>query len=194
MHIVEGVLSAPVLITGAVGTVIGTAWGLKRLNEENLAITGVLSATFFVASLVKVPVLVSSVHLMLGGLLAMVLGPLTFPAVLIAVVLQTVFFGFGGVLVLGVNVLNVALPSIVVASLLRPYIRAGAHWAAGALGALSVLGTSAMVALSLSLSGQEFWLAAQATVIAHLPLAAVEGVLVAAALSLLTRVRPELLQ
>jgi hypothetical protein len=40
MHISEGVLSGPVLLTGGVLTVAGTASGLKKLDFERIARAG----------------------------------------------------------------------------------------------------------------------------------------------------------
>lgn len=44
MHIAEGVLSAPVLITGAAAA--GIAVGLKRLDESRLMTAGLVGAAF----------------------------------------------------------------------------------------------------------------------------------------------------
>ena len=46
MHIAEGVLSAPVLITGAAAAAAGIAVGLKRLDESRLMTAGSLAPLF----------------------------------------------------------------------------------------------------------------------------------------------------
>ena len=74
MHISEGVLSAPVLIAGAVVAVTGTAIGLRKLDLDRVAQAGMMSAAFFVASLIHVPVGPSSVHLILNGIVGLLLG------------------------------------------------------------------------------------------------------------------------
>ncbi|WP_343560842.1 cobalt transporter CbiM [Kiloniella sp. b19] len=119
MHIVDGALSNPVLIGGAVLAAGGLAVGLRQVTPENLPRVGVLSAVFFVASLIHVPLGFSSVHLILNGLLGVVLGWAAFPALFVALVLQAVFFGFGGLTVLGVNALNIAAPAVAVFYLCR---------------------------------------------------------------------------
>ncbi|PIP07111.1 MAG: cobalamin biosynthesis protein CbiM, partial [Syntrophobacterales bacterium CG23_combo_of_CG06-09_8_20_14_all_48_27] len=48
MHISEGVLSAPVLVAGALLTVGGTALGLKKMDYERIPEVAVLSSAFFV--------------------------------------------------------------------------------------------------------------------------------------------------
>ena len=74
MHIAEGVLSAPILIAGGAACAAGLAVGLKRLPTDRLATVAIFSATFFIASLIHVPVGPSSVHLLLNGLIGLILG------------------------------------------------------------------------------------------------------------------------
>ena len=96
MHISEGVLSAPVLISGGALTVAGTAIGLKRLDYDKITHVGILSAAFFVASLIHVNVGPASVHLILNGIVGLLLGWAAVPAILVALTLQALFFQFGG--------------------------------------------------------------------------------------------------
>lgn len=74
MHISEGVLSIPVLATGAAVTAAGTIIGLKKLDSEKLVTVALLSSVFFVASLIHVPIGPSSAHLIMSGLMGMLLG------------------------------------------------------------------------------------------------------------------------
>jgi cobalt/nickel transport system permease protein len=196
-HIPDGVLSLPVLATGVVVTVAGCAIGLKSLDHDRIPQTAVLSAVFFVASLVHFPVGPSSVHLILNGLVGVMLGWAAFPAILIALFLQAIMFGFGGLVVLGVNVANMAVPAVIcglaflaVARRARPR---GTIVAAGVAGAAGVLMTALMVALSLAFSGKEFLEAARLVVFAHIPVMVIEAAFTAAAVGLLVRVKPEVL-
>jgi cobalt/nickel transport system permease protein len=197
-HIPDGVLSAPVLVVGAVLAVAGCGYALKRLPAERIPQTAVLSAAFFVASLVHVPLGPSSVHLILNGLTGVVLGWASFPAILIALLLQAVLFGFGGVVVLGVNVTNMAVPAVLCGLLFGVLHRRAAGSfrqsvaAAGFCGGLGVLLTALAVALCLAASGREFIPAARLIVLAHLPVAAIEAAVTAAAIGLILRVRPDL--
>ena len=56
MHISEGVLSGPVLISGIALAAAGTAIGLKILDYDRIPRAAILSASFFVASLIHVPI------------------------------------------------------------------------------------------------------------------------------------------
>ncbi len=196
-HIPDGVLSAPVLITGAVVSSGLLAIALRRLDYERVPQTAVLSAAFFVSSLISIPLGPSSVHLLLNGLMGLLLGWMAVPALFVALLLQAVFFGFGGVVVLGVNTMNMALPALFCALLLRPrLVRSspkGLFWIGAAAGAAGVLLTAVAVASSLGLSGKPFVPAAKAVILIYLPLAAVEALITGVILRFLGRVSPELL-
>ncbi|MBT6273343.1 MAG: cobalt transporter CbiM [Chromatiales bacterium] len=196
MHIVDGALSPAVLAAGGVAAVVGIGMGLRRLPLEKIPVAGVLSAAFFVASLINVPLGPVSVHLIMNGLAGLILGWAAFPALFVGLLLQTVFFGFGGITVLGVNTVNIALPAVICFYLCRHGVaskspRTAAIW--GALGGgLAVALTSVAVAVSLALSGDEFIAAAKLVLIAHFPVMLLEGGLTAAAVGLIAKTKPEL--
>lgn len=197
-HIPDGVLSASVLIGAAAATAVGVAIALKRLDSERIPQTAVLTAVFFVASLVHIPIGPTSVHPLLSGLMGLVLGWAAVPAILVGLVLQAAFFGFGGITVLGVNTFNIALPALVIAAAVGPLLRtAVSPTRVALLGALAggagVVLTAILVCLSLGFSAQEYRPALTIVLASYAPLAAVEAALTAAAVSLLRRVKPELL-
>ena len=68
MHISEGILSLPVLAAGAGLAVAGTGLGLKSMSDRDMVKVAVVSSALFVATLIKVPLGPSSVHLILNGL------------------------------------------------------------------------------------------------------------------------------
>lgn len=196
MHIVDGALSNPVVIGGAVAAAGGIALGLKTLDLDRIPTAGVLSASFFVASLIHVPIGPSSVHLILNGLAGLLLGWAAFPALFVGLLLQAVFFGFGGLTVLGVNTLNIALPAVLAWLLFGRLICRGtpvqgAVWG-GLGGAFVIAGTTAMVAAALALSGEGFLPAAKLVFFAHIPVMAIEAVLTGFAVLLARKVKPEL--
>ncbi|MFC1502892.1 cobalt transporter CbiM [Pseudomonadota bacterium] len=191
MHIVDGVLATPVLTAGIITTVIGTALGLRSLSDEKLPQAAVLAACFFVASLIHIPLGPSSVHLIFNGLIGLLLGWAAFPVVLIGLIFQAVFFGFGGIVVLGINCLNIALPAIIVGLILKPWLRRLPAVAVGFVAGFgAVLLTALFVALSLALSGDGFITSAKLVMFGHLPVALIEGVVSAFAYKLLCKVRP----
>ena len=92
MHISEGVLSPAVLGAGAALAVAGLAMGLRKLDYDRLMTVAILAATFFVGSLIHVPIGPSSAHLILNGLVGILLGWAAFPAIFVALLLQAVLF------------------------------------------------------------------------------------------------------
>ena len=112
MHISEGVLSAPVLLAGWAVTAPAVAAILWRVRQFEIPRIACFSALFFVASFVHLPVGVSSMHLMLSGLVGAFLGSRAILAIFVALFLQGVFFGFGGLSVLGVNTAVIGFPAV----------------------------------------------------------------------------------
>jgi cobalt/nickel transport system permease protein len=196
-HIPDGVLSNPVLVAGGILAALGVARGLKELEPVRVPKVAMLSAVMFVASAIHLPAGPASVHLLLNGLAGIVLGWAAFPALLAALLLQAVLFGFGGVLVLGVNTLNMALPAVLAGMVFRhlwsPSLPRRTALAAALCSGGAVLLTGVMVAGSLALSGREFDAAARLVVLTHLPVMGIEAVFASAAIGLLARVKPEAL-
>lgn len=200
MHISEGVLSVPVLAAGAALAIVAVGRGVRRLPDELVPLAGLLCAMFFVASLIHLPVGVGAVHLVLNGLCGILLGWSAFPVITVALVLQALLFGFGGLAVLGVNILVMGLPALAAAWLFR----AGAApvmspreavWRAGlAGGAAIVLGLSLMTAALWLSSGAAYLPLIAALLFTHLPVILVEAVVTAAIVSSLARTRPALLR
>jgi cobalt/nickel transport system permease protein len=198
MHIAEGVLSGPVLLSGAALAAAGTAVGLKRLDYDRIPQAAVLSAAFFVASLVHVPVGPSSAHLILNGLVGLLLGWAAFPAILVALLLQGVLFQFGGITTLGVNTLIMALPAVICYGLFAPWVRPDrpartAVPAAFACGGLAVFLASLVVGLALTATAESFFEIAAAVVVANLPVLVIEGFITAFCVAFLRKVQPGLL-
>jgi cobalt/nickel transport system permease protein len=196
MHISEGVLSGPVLLTGAGLTVIGTAIGLKKIDYDQIMPVAILSAAFFIASLIHVPIGPSSGHLLLNGLLGVVLGWAAFPSILVALTLQAVLFQFGGLTVLGLNTFTMAAPAVLCYYVFRPMLARsnGSRFvAAFSCGFMAILLSAMLTAGALSLSGDAFREAAWVLFYAHLPIMVIEGVITGFAYSFLAKVKPEVL-
>ena len=198
MHIAEGVLSPAVLAGGAVLALAGTALGLRKLEYDRLVAVGILSAAFFVASLIHLPVGLSSAHLVLNGLVGVLLGWAAFPSILVALLLQALLFQFGGITVLGVNVFTMGFAAVISWYVFRaicylcPGMK-GVRVAAFMGGALGVALAAVLTALALAFTDEGFWLAARLLLLAHLPVMLVEGLVTMFTVSFIMRVRPELL-
>jgi cobalt/nickel transport system permease protein len=198
MHISEGVLSAPVLVTGAALAVAGISVGLKKMDYEKIPQVAVLSSAFFVASLIHVPIGPSSVHLILNGINGLLLGWLCFPSILVALALQAILFQFGGITVLGVNTVTMALPAVIgyylFGRLIKEENRILSLAAAFACGFFSVLLSGILVAVALLSTGESFISAAKLILLAHIPVMIIEGIITLFCVAFLKKVKPELLE
>ena len=196
MHISEGILTGPVLLGGGALTLLGTTIGFRKLNHERIMTVALLASTFFVASLIHIPLGPGSVHLLLGGLMGLILGWAAFPAILVALLLQALFFQYGGLLVLGVNTFNMAAPAVLCGLIFRPWLHRGKtqRLAAGFLaGFCSILLSAFLTAGALRLSDKGMSHAAGILVASHLPVMLIEGCLTLFITGFLARVQPEIL-
>ncbi len=114
MHISDGILSLPVLGTGIGIAAAGIGIGLKKLKYEKVPEAAIFASAFLVISLIHFPIGMTSAHLILNGLIGLLFGVSAFPVIFIGLLLQAIFFGHGGLLVLGVNTVNMALPAVIV--------------------------------------------------------------------------------
>lgn len=197
MHLSEGVLSPAVLGGGAALTAVGTAIGLKKMDYEAIPRVGIMSAAFFVASLIHVPVGPVGLHLVLNGLMGLLLGWLAVPAILIALFLQALLFQFGGLTVLGVNTVIMAAPAVFCFYFYRGLLRRSgrtASVAAFACGATAILLSGVLVAAALIFTGQAFLEVAELAVLAHVPVMIIEGLITMFVFLFLKKVRPEMLE
>jgi len=196
MHISEGVLSGPVLASGIALAAAGTAVGLKKLDYERIPQAGILAAAFFVASLVHVPIGPSSVHLVLNGIVGLLLGWGAFPAILVALTLQAVFFQFGGITTLGVNTVIMAAPALVCFFCFGRLMQKRTSMAltgAFVCGFVSVFLGALIAGVFLVFTEADFLKASGMLVAAHLPVMIIEGIITAFCVAFLRKVQPSML-
>lgn len=196
MHISEGYLSGPVLITGAALAAAGTAVGLKKLDYDRIAQAGILAAAFFTASLVHLPAGPTNVHLIMNGIIGLLLGWGAFPVILVALLLQGILFQFGGITTLGVNTLIMATPAVMVHYMFGRWVnRPG--WvgtaAAFSCGAGAVAFSSILLAVSLIFTDEKFFSMVVTYLGAHTVVMAVEGAVSVVCVGFFLKVKPELL-
>ncbi len=217
MHIAEGVLSVPVLISGACVAFAGTAVGLAKTKTEDIPKTAIFASAFFVASLVHIPLGGASIHLILNGLLGIFLGWAAVPVILTALFLQAVLFQFGGLTALGANTVVMAAPAVICYYLFRRLIlidsykqncksRVDENYYCGKnkytviavisaflCGAVATVLSALLLAFCLMFSGEEFEAVAGLALIAHIPVMFVEGIVTCACISFVKKVKPEIL-
>jgi cobalt/nickel transport system permease protein len=197
MHISEGFLSPQMLAAGWAMAGLGVAVGLKKLDPDKIVRVSVFSSVFFLASLINVRVGPSATHLSLLAPIGLVLGWSVFPAVLVALLLQAVLLQFGGILVLGANTVDMALPALIVYLLFSGAIRRSGHLASGifafAAGFLAVLLGAVGTAAFLMLSDPDMTGIVRVIFAAHLPLALIEGTVTLFMVGFLKKAAPDIL-
>ena len=110
MHIADGVLGFEATAVVSVISVIALIKAIKELKNEDISITAVCSAMFFIASFIHIPFGVTQIHLILLG----VIGILISSAIFVALLLQALLLGYGGISSLSVNLFIMAMPSVIV--------------------------------------------------------------------------------
>ncbi len=152
MHIADGILSTEIAIA-ADAVSVGALYVLgKRARPEEIPKMGVMAAALFVASLIHFPLAGTSVHLGLFGLAGILLGFRAVPVVFTALLFQSLLFQHGGLLSLGVNVINMSAGAVAAYFIwcIRPLPEALRAFLAGFAG---IIVPALLMAMEFELSG-----------------------------------------
>ena len=115
MHVPDGFINAPISATAGFISFssiwITTKTANRFLADKLIAVAGMMSALIFVLQIINFPIAAGTSGHLLGGTLAVVvLGPsLGILCVSIVVIIQGLFFADGGLSALGINILNIAI-------------------------------------------------------------------------------------
>jgi len=208
MHVPDGFINAQVSIGSGIVS-FATLWAYVK-NAKNLvadkliALTGMMSALIFVLQMINFPIAAgTSGHLLGGALAVIVLGPhLGIICISIVVVIQSLLFADGGLSALGINVFNMAIVTslvgwLVITSWKKLFGEANISIISGSIvaGLLSVIFSSIAFVFEYALGGtvavplSSVLLAMLST---HLLIGLGEGIITALIVSLLLRVRSDL--
>lgn len=121
MHIPDGYIDLPtsaaagVVALGAVGVSVRKAG--RALGDRQVPVAGMAAAFVFVLQMLNFPVAAGTTgHLIGGALAAILLGPWVAVVVMtVVILLQALLFADGGITALGLNVVTMALISVLVA-------------------------------------------------------------------------------
>jgi cobalt/nickel transport system permease protein len=206
VHVPDGYLD--LTTSAAAGVVAAVGVGLRRagrvLGERQVPFAGLAAAFVFVVQMLNFPVAAgTSGHLIGGALAAILLGPSVGVVVLtVVVVLQALLFADGGVSALGVNVVNMAVISVLVGWLVfRVVVSLARRTAAGVVVGAAVASWASTVAASLGFVA-EYSVGGSGQVPASTVLAAMvgvhsligvgEGLITASVVATVLAVRPDL--
>ncbi len=195
MHISEGVLQSEILISGAILGGGLLLYSIKKLDQDNIPKIAVLSAVFFLASFIHIPIGVTSIHLILSGLVGAFLGYEAVLAIFTALFLQGLLFGYGGLTTLGVNTFLMALPALFghwIYSFTCKEKFVSLKWFL--VGFVPILVSSSMLSLVLMINGEEFKAVASLSFVANLPAMIIEGIITLFALKFIQKVAPQFLR
>jgi ABC-type Co2+ transport system permease subunit len=112
VHISDGVLATPWLCAGFVVAGLLALLGSLRIKDEEIPRIALLTAAFFVASLLHIRLGPTSVHLLFNGLVGVILGWRAAMAIFVGLFLQAALLGHGGFTTLGVNACVLTIPAI----------------------------------------------------------------------------------
>ncbi|MDA8139963.1 MAG: cobalt transporter CbiM [Desulfobacteraceae bacterium] len=197
MHISDGVLPVSITIGGYAASAALTAWSARCTRNEDLPKLAVMTAAFFVASLIHVPFGPTSVHLLIPGLTGALLGPSAFLSIGLGLLLQSLLFQFGGLTALGANALMMGLPAVVCGWLFQRFkgtTRKRQMVMGAVAGALGTTLSALILAALLATGGEEFFGVAKIALAAHVPVILIEGAMSAFTIGFLAKVKPALLQ
>jgi cobalt/nickel transport system permease protein len=271
VHIGNEVLTGRWELGGFALAAVLLTLGAWRFHPDDVPRAALLTAAFFVASSMHVPLGPASVHLLLNGLVGVLLGWQCVPAIFVGLLLQAVLLNHGGFSALGVNTCIQTIPALVACAVFRSLHRIAwrqrptarsllvaasvAAWILSGLGSVSLLvartsgesgpeafetttgllANPSTLAVTLALAGGGAWLERRAEnapefplglsvglvsvlltvalacgvlmaggayfgatpplilAVAHLPVAAVEGIVLGVTVGFLARVKPEML-
>jgi cobalt/nickel transport system permease protein len=197
MHISDGVLPLTVTIGGYVASAGLAAWSARRTSSEDLPKVSVVTAAFFVASLIHVPLGPTSAHLLMPGLAGALLGPVAFLSIGLGLLLQSLLFQFGGLTALGANALMMGLPAMACGWFFQKYkgrTQLRQAVVGGLAGASGTALAAVILAILLATGGEDFFGVAKIALLAHVPVIVIEGIVSAFTIGFLARVKPSLLQ
>ena len=209
MHVPDGFMN--VTMSAATGVIsFGTLWAYIRsakdlIADKFIALTGMMSALIFVLQMINFPIAAgTSGHLLGGALAVIVLGPrLGLICLSVVVIIQSLLFADGGLSALGVNVLNMAIVTSATSWFIVKYWikfigknKTSIVSVSVLAGILSVVFSSIAFTIQYAIGGTisiPVGTVLLAMVTTHFIIGFGEGIITALIITLLLRVRPDLI-
>jgi len=209
MHVPDGFMN--VTMSAATGVIsFGTLWAYIRsakdlIADKFIALTGMMSALIFVLQMINFPIAAgTSGHLLGGALAVIVLGPrLGLICQSVVVIIQSLLFADGGLSALGVNVLNMAIVTSATSWFIVKYWikfigknKTSIVSVSVLAGILSVVFSSIAFTIQYAIGGTisiPVGTVLLAMVTTHFIIGFGEGIITALIITLLIRVRPDLI-
>ena len=207
MHVPDGFMN--VTMSAATGVIsFGTLWAYIRsakdlIADKFIALTGMMSALIFVLQMINFPIAAGTSGHLLGGAV-IVLGPrLGLICLSVVVIIQSLLFADGGLSALGVNVLNMAIVTSATSWFIVKYWikfigknKTSIVSVSVLAGILSVVFSSIAFTIQYAIGGTisiPVGTVLLAMVTTHFIIGFGEGIITALIITLLIRVRPDLI-
>lgn len=175
------------------------AFGLAKMKMEDIPKLSVITAAVFVASLIHFQVGPTSVHLVLNGFAGVTLGILSFPCMVVSIIMQVFLFQHGGVTTIGINALNMGVPALIAFLIFRTGMGLNLNLQRKEVlfgtiaGGIAVTLSVTMLAVELLITGSEFTEVTTFIVFAHIPVIIIEAIFTGVMAGFFAKVKPEML-
>jgi len=204
MHIPDGLLNIPTVAAAGAMSIGSISMAIKKtketLEDKQVPTLGIMAAFIFAAQMINFPVAIGTSGHMIGAFFsAIILGPWATIIIMSSIlIIQSLFFGDGGVLALGANIFNMA----VIANFSGYYIyrlfkKNDNHYSSYGVivgGLVSVVATAIIVGIEIVLSGRgELLGIIKPLVFWHILIGFGEGLITLFLVSYISKVRKELL-
>ncbi|MCS7180219.1 MAG: energy-coupling factor ABC transporter permease [bacterium] len=200
MHIPDGFLNTEVLVTTGAISLASLSYSIKKLNQnidpQRVPLMGVSASFVFVVQLLSFPVVAgTSAHLNCAVLISILLGPFSgLVIVASSLILHAILFQHGGILTLGANILNIGITGCFLGFLIYKILKSsitGAFFASF----FATIFSAILCAYELSLSGRTpINVAIVSMGGVHILIGAIEGFATVFILSIIKKIRPDLLE
>jgi cobalt/nickel transport system permease protein len=205
MHIPDGFLNLAISVIFWLVTIALLAIATRRtqneLGERQIPLMGIMAAFIFAAQMINFPVAGgTSGHMLGGALAAIVLGPWAGMLVMASVIgLQALLFQDGGLLVMGANIFNMGLLTVLIGYGLYRSVAGQSRGVrltvSGVAAWLSVMAGALSTSLQLWLSGTSpLGIVMPAMLGVHALIGLGEALITVAALAFIMQTRPTLLE
>jgi cobalt/nickel transport system permease protein len=200
MHISDGILSAPVAIGGYVLSAAIIAITTKKMDKEEIPKLSIMTAGFFAASLIHIPIPPISVHLVLSGLVGIIAGKYSFVSIFTGLILQAIMFQHGGIASLGVNAVNMGVPALMAGLIFHSMKKRFKEkkflisLTGAVLSGIAIIISAVLVSIELLLTGLNFKALITGVLIVHIFVAIIEGLITFIIVSSLIKIKPEIIR
>ncbi|MEB2308421.1 MAG: cobalt transporter CbiM [Candidatus Brocadiaceae bacterium] len=197
MHISDGVLSPSIIGIGWAIAIPALTVSVRRLRTDQVGAYGVVAAAFFAGSTIHIPVGPFSMHLVLSGMVGLLFGWEALTIVTVGLLLQALLISYGGLTVLGVNVVIMALPGAIMGMIGRHWIKHASPkrrpWIGALIGGSTIMISAILLYVTLSTTNTALIPLAKLVFVGHIPVAIVEAVISYWLVHFLQKVKPALL-